>query len=154
VGKAECVVWSCSQRPTAFTTQAEAATINAAKMGGTMASMLDLVRRWTGKHGVSSNGTLTLTKDPPSLLLHVWEEEMAETKATSVESEATATVNVITVTQLTAYISRGHERIKLETHTSIAIEEATYYELMKMKSFMFWVLQYFLCYNFQWKHQT
>ena len=81
--------------------------------------MLVLVRRRAGKHGVSSNGTLT--RDP-SLVLHVREEAMVETKATSVESEATATVNVISATQLRADISRGHERMKLESHKNIAIQ--------------------------------
>lgn len=118
MGIGECVVWSCSHRPTALTTHAEAATINAAKIGGTMTSMLVLMRRRAGKHGVSSTGTLT---KEPSFRLHVWEEAMAETKATSVESEATATVTVITVTQLTAYVSRGHERMKLDSHKNIAI---------------------------------
>lgn len=86
---------------------------------------------------------------------------MAETKATSVESEATATVNVITVTQLTAYISRGHERMKFDSHTNIAIEEPTCdpqlykEELMRMKSFVFWVYQFFssITFNENIKHK-
>ena len=74
--------------------------------------MLDLVKRWAGKHSISpamSSGTLMVSLD--------WQArekdedgEMAETKAASGEKEATATVTVKTVVHLMAYMSSGHRR--------------------------------------------
>lgn len=70
----------------------------------------------------TSKGTLI------SLPWHLLEGEMAKTKATSEENEATATVNVSAVTQVTAYISRDHcdvkwkcKRMKSESHKDIVI---------------------------------
>ena len=63
-------------------------------------------------------------------ILHLWEKEedgdIVETKATSGENDATATVNVRSVVHVAAYITSGHEvvsrkRIKLGSQKNIMV---------------------------------
>lgn len=76
--------------------QADPATTSAANIRETTESIVDLVKKWAGKHKISpgtSNGTLTVPFSS-----HTRENEddgdIADTNAISGENDATATVNV------------------------------------------------------------
>lgn len=110
---------SSSHKETARTKHAEAATTRAAKMGGTMRSMLEAAKRWAGKQRISagmSSGSLS----ERSGYLHGDEEcgEIAETKAASGEKDATATATVRTAVHPAAYAINGHRHDTNDT-TSI-----------------------------------
>lgn len=103
---------STSHKPRALTKHAEAATITAAKMGGTTKSILDFLNISAGRQKISdgtSKGTLT---KPSFWSWHTLEKEedgvMAHTNASSGAKEVTATVAVRMVVQVVAYTSNGH----------------------------------------------
>ena len=86
------------------TIRAEHVTVTAAKIGGTIRSILDLINLCAGRQRISagtSRGTLMETSG-----LHERakddDDDMAETKATSGAKEATATVSVRSAVHVTA----------------------------------------------------
>lgn len=98
---------SSSHRPKARTAKAEPATTTAANTGGTTRSIFERVNRWAGRQTTSPGRSIgTRTEDPSDAAAQPWENEdegeIAETKATSGEKEATATVAVRSAVQVTA----------------------------------------------------
>jgi hypothetical protein len=93
-----------TNNPTALTRQVEAATIKAAKIGGTMKSILDLTNKCEGKQRISPGTSNGILMNPS--FLHFWENkeagDMAETNVTCGEIDATATVNVNSIIQVVA----------------------------------------------------
>lgn len=95
---------SFSNKPNARTIQAEPATTTAAKTGGTIRSILDLLNMWVGKQRISpgtSKGALT-----DASLSHPRENkdegDIAHTNVISGQNEAIATVTVRRVVHVAA----------------------------------------------------
>ncbi|KAF4383202.1 hypothetical protein F8388_009233 [Cannabis sativa] len=86
------------------TKQAEAVTTRAAKIVGTMRSILDLFTIWDGKHMTSVNGSLNgiLTNPFEQDLENDDDGDMAITNANSGANEATATVTVNIIVHVVA----------------------------------------------------